>query len=303
MSSNVELKEAPLVEERTDHTIKPKKVKKTDHSTLELPKAPTEVDAENVTRNRDIAAEKQKKPKKPRKKRVLTEEQKQRMREGRMRKKMKRIETHKVTEKKKTQTLGSNVMRVDEEKKPDKAVADAPDSADLFSRIPLGELPVGTQLAPFGLSDIRLPHLSSLDLFSILDQEVLDLAGISSEIANVEHSSALGAGASFHPTRTIFNQNASFLEKATGEFASHPERFQIEQKSTVPELGKYENMLEVQPRMEYMREFGSKAASVGPQYAPESVRSLGPGKSQPGFVRSIKGKSQGFNQNAGTVQY
>ena len=296
MASQAELKEAPLVEERLDHTIKPKYVKKPPKSSKKLTRKVSRVDQENIIRNRDVAELKGVK----RKKRVLTEEHKQKMREGKLRKKKAKLTSKSILGEATQKKMGDNVIATNVEQPKKHIVAAAPTEPDLHSFEVEDAIPHGSQILDQGKMPEHMLQSLQTDTFMILDQDYLNNIGRAVEVEDIEHSSAMKTTSIFKPARTIFNQNANFVERAMNELHSQPTLFNLEQRNTATELGKYDNMLEVADRMEYIRQ-DNMARRGDPQLPNEQIQSSTPATTQPSFMRDIKGKSIGFYGVGGDV--
>lgn len=310
MATQQELVEAPLVEQQMDHTIRPRKVKKKGTTSLTLPKPTSELDAHNVTRNRDTEMvknamhEKVTGSKKKRKK--MTEEHKQKIRETKWRKKMQKIENHDAREKDTKPKLGDNIMEIDEGsddfKKDTPIVAKAPDVKDLHDYDSMDIVPLGTSMVHDDVVSSEDGGYRHMDLFTYLDDEFLHFVGIG-HVEMLAETSAAREGSFFAPVSTVFNQHADYAEKATSEFSDPSKSYDLRRGvNTQAELAKYENMVDVRDRMEYIRASGQQADASRPLHPLEGQRP-GPGARPVSFLRAAVGGDVQFRNTGGTVEY
>mgnify|MGYP000374421237 CR=1 FL=1 len=231
-----------------------------------------------------------------RKKKVLTDEDKKRMRHARRERQTKKAFKKRIiyapTPAKK---MNEDVVNIKDplEESYTKVVAEAPVMHD---PVVSGEnLPVGTSLLEISIKPTQIDQF-----FQLHDTSFMDMI----EKNDVETSTAhrFASSDKLPPTRPIFDRISGQRMK---EVLEHPSTIQSPfstSRTVIKELGKLGNMIEQQEREQYVREFDARPAGVTPQ-ADFAYGTQVPSISQPAFLTTIRGLSTGTYEVNPTVPY
>lgn len=296
MGDGRELEEAPMVEHLTDHTIKPKKVKKVTNDKKHLREPVTVLDQGNALRNRDEEVNEQGNK--------MTKKKKRNIRQAKRQHRDAQLASKPIAEDDRGIKLGDSVVEVhdrtlDEDKmdtvQTSEYVEQAPETGVQF---PGEEIPVGHQYVAKGSGAYTQKHdmMESLHLFPVFDYDVVERFAVNDAVLNIEHSSASTAESHFKPIKTPFNQNTASRMDDLGERSAMKASVFHNHKSIASELGKYEGLIENQSRQAYIREMNSRPAQRMPQYGQEFLMQTPQRGGPPTFIRSINGQSVGYNQ-------
>jgi hypothetical protein len=291
MTTNKERVEAPLVEERVSHYIKPKRIK-----------APKRQDPGRVEKQAHPAAEqgtviapavqvgRQEKHKGV--KRALTEKHKKKLRDARIRKRMKMLKSKSVSDNsRETIPLGRKMNLGVSTKKPEKSIQETPSAHQKREDDhDAAHIDIGTQIH----------HPDGNFWADILDHSALDK--YQGMVNQIEHSSADRATATFIPAKTPFNNIIELRKAQAGEWpVKATSDFNIVQKSTVPELAKYESMLDQRGMFEGASLTRRNPPQVRPGYDLSTIQSA-PHMDDTAFIRSFNGSQTGLRDSAGDVR-
>ena len=292
MANNAELMEARMVEERNDHTIKPKQNKKWKGDNEHLREQVDVIDQSNEVRNRTKMLDHTGTH--------MTEARKNSIRKAKRRRREEIVGTKPLVEANVGVALGQSVVEVkDRETKTNTTrttqyVQQAPDNSEMQLFVD-EEIPVGSQyvVEPKGFTVSE--SVRAMNLFPVFDYAVFEHRVSDAGIDNIEHSSAFASASSFKPQRTPFDQHAYNRMRDLKDRSSMKAMIFHNHKSRMSELGKYENLLSNQDRAAYVKQTEARPAMRDPQYPQEYLMQT-PQRGGPAFVRSITGGSVAYRQ-------
>lgn len=295
MGNGAQLEEAPMVENLTDHTIKPKKVKKVVNESDHLRTQTGNLDEGNVIRHSDLKKGQGHK---------MDTEKKRRILQAKRREHDAKVGLKAIVEENPGIKLGNSVMEVEDKSSIQettsnpKTVVPVPEKPSI--KIAGDEIPVGSQYR----ADMpnKRQKRPALKLFPVFDYALFEENAGEAVVKDIEHSSAIATGSSFKPTRSPFDQHSSAKRLDLIERSSMKAKIFHNHKSIASELGKYESLFSRREQNAYMREGSQQNPSVHPQHPQEFLMQTPQRGGPPSFLRSIHGGSIRTPQTLGEIE-